>query len=220
MTDEIRAYGPGKFNTILDSAVFNLAQDGVDEELADQGYGWRGKIVVDTTNGWELGTDVDNNVPDPKLNPAEIEFLNLQVGCILTETTDGHVDIEYFEDPEALQGRWAEIESEFAEFAGDEEAMDGDPGDKDPGPEGDDVPLVTVDDQMLQEAKADGVFDAKNHGATVNDAPNIMRTEHWEETYGYTQATNPEKMGLLIDAWRSGVASATQSGPEDSQAHL
>lgn len=220
MTDEIRAYGPGKFNTILDSAVFNLAQDGVDEELADQGYGWRGKIVVDTVNGYELGTDVDNNVQDPRLNPAEIAFLNLQVGAIIAETTDGHVDIEYFEDPEAFQNRWAEIESEFAEFAGDEEAMDGDPGDTDPGPESDDVPMPQVDDEMLAQAKADGVYDAQNHGATVNDAPDIMRTEHWQEAYGYNQGTNPEKMGLLIDAWRSGVASATQGRPDSSQAPL
>lgn len=216
MTDEIRAYGPGKFNTVLDSAVWNLAQDGVDEELADQGYGWRGKIVIDNDT---LGSDVTINVQDPKLNPAEIEFLNLQVGAILSETTDGHVDIEYFEDPEALQTRWAEIESEFAEFAGDEESMDGDPGTQDSPVEGDDVPLPQVDDRMLAEAKADGIQDAQEHGATANDAPNIMRTEHWESVYGYTQATNPEKMGLLIDAWRSGVASVTQGDPGDSQVH-
>jgi hypothetical protein len=202
MADEIRSYGPGKFNTILDSAVWNLAQDGVDEELADQGYGWRGKLT--TAQDSALGDEVNNNVPDPTLNPAEIEFLNLQVGAILTETTDGHVDVEYFEDAEALQLRWAEIESEFAEFAGDEEGMD--PGDQDVAEAGDDVPLLPLDDNMLAQAKADGVFDAQNHGATVNDAPNIMRTEHWEEAYGYSQATNPEKMGALIDAWRSGVA--------------
>lgn len=202
MTDEIRAYGPGKFNTILDSAVWNLAQDGVDEELADQGYGWRGKIVV--TADSPLGDEVHANVPDPTLNPAEIEFLNIQVGAILTETTDGHVDVEYFEDRDALQLRWAEIESEFSEFAGDEEDMD--PGDQDVLVANDDIPLPTIDDEMLVQAKADGIFDAQNHGATVNDAPNIMRTEHWEATYGYTQEENPEKMGLLIDAWRSGVA--------------
>ena len=131
MADEIRSYGPGKFSTLVDEAVYGLSLDGPDETLAEEGFGSRTLL-----RGGLLEAMAYASVP---LNSAENDFLSRQVGCVLTETTDGTVQVDYYDDPEVLEGAWADVQADFETFAGSEESMD--PGDHDTPHSGDDIPL-------------------------------------------------------------------------------
>ena len=117
---EIRSYGPGKFNTLIDEAVFHLAADGADEELAEEGFGSRQLLRADP--------DLSEAIPHSQtpLNNAEVDFLTRQRGAILSETTDGFITVDYYEDPEQLEAAWAQVREDFSDFAGAEEDMDAD----------------------------------------------------------------------------------------------
>ena len=119
--DTIRPYGPGKFNTVVDSLVWDAIQtNGTDQELAEQGFGWRG-IVRKGETGLELEVQALPAYKENPLNPAEIEFLAAQVGCIASEAEDGHVDITYFDNPEELEGAWKAIQEDYSKFIGEDE---------------------------------------------------------------------------------------------------
>ena len=96
---DIRSYGPGKFNTLIDEAVYHLAADGADEELAEVGFGSRQLL--------RGGLDLSEAIPHAQtpLNDAEVDFLTRQIGAILTETSDGFITVDYYEDPELLDAR-------------------------------------------------------------------------------------------------------------------
>lgn len=122
--DTIRPYGPGKFNTVLDSLVWDAIQtNGTDEELAEEGFGWRGLLRKGET-GLELEVQDLPSHRDNPLNPAEIEFLAAQVGCIASEASDGHVDITYFDAPEELEAAWKAIQTDYSTFIGEDELGD------------------------------------------------------------------------------------------------
>lgn len=117
---DIRPYGPGKFNTILDAAVFNLSQCGTDEELADEGFGWAGLLRLAPG---ETLVQPEHFAPI-QLNPAEEEFLAAQTaGCILREGTDGSVAVSYFSCMEGLTEAWGDVEKAYEPFAADDETM-------------------------------------------------------------------------------------------------
>jgi hypothetical protein len=135
---EIRPYGPGKFSSLLDSAIFMLAGEGVDEEMSDEGFGWAGLLRL----GFGETLFHPELFPNVQLNADEQAYLEAQkAGAVLRETTDGHVTIEYFADPEDLAAAWKEAQDEFEPFAGNDEQMDGDPGDQDTHITADDIPL-------------------------------------------------------------------------------
>lgn len=116
----IRPYGPGKFSTVPDAAVFNLAQEGTDEELAADGFGWAGLIRLssgETLFQPELFGSVE-------LNDDEKDFLRHQTaGCILRESSDGFVDVNYFTHPDELTEAWKGVEEDYEVFAADDSSM-------------------------------------------------------------------------------------------------
>jgi hypothetical protein len=98
----IRPYGPGKFNTILDSVVYEWSAEWIDDEFGDcdQNGIWYG-----------LMTDISPASNDTEeLNDDERAFLRGHVGAIISENDQGFVDIEYFTGVGSLQEAWAEIE--------------------------------------------------------------------------------------------------------------
>ena len=122
--DTIRPYGPGKFNTFVDSLVWDaIGTNGTDEELAEEGFGWRGLIRKGET-GLELEVQALPAYKDNPLNPAEIEFLAAQVGCIASEASDGHVDITYYADLAELEAAWKAIQDDYTQFIGEDELGD------------------------------------------------------------------------------------------------
>ena len=106
MSDGIRPYGPGKFNTILDSYVYSVSLDGgADEEegsVQDTGV-WYGIM----RNGRTIFRDHDPLLET--LTPEEQEQLTESAGVIITEDSCGFVYVEYFQSPELMETEWSRI---------------------------------------------------------------------------------------------------------------
>ena len=110
----IRRYGPGKYDTILDSVVDNGE---FDESV--------GEVEYDTFYG--LITDLELDDADrAELNAEEIAYLKRQRGAIVHENSQGFVYIDYYTSKAVLKKAWSQIE---ADDAGNYE--DGDDGDDD-----------------------------------------------------------------------------------------
>jgi len=104
MSTGIRSYGPGKFDTILDSYVYSVSLDGgCDSECGSVDEGrWYG-MLKSPIQYWRP--------PDvPELNSAERAELTRYAGVIVSECSQGFVSVEYFETAEALDLAWSDIE--------------------------------------------------------------------------------------------------------------
>jgi len=108
--DTIRPYGPGKFNTILDSYVYSVSLDGgCDEEegsVSESGE-WFGIM----RNGRTIFRDHDPLLET--LNTAEQERLTSSAGVILREDSNGFVSVDYYDTDEALEVAWSQIVDGF-----------------------------------------------------------------------------------------------------------
>ena len=100
----IRAYGPGKFNTLIDEYVYGLSLDGCcDAETGDVEHGsWYGYM-----SGNFPGEPDDRSYED--LNQDERDFLAGVAGAIVSVDGQGFVSVEYFDALPALEAAWAEI---------------------------------------------------------------------------------------------------------------
>ena len=111
MSDEIRPYGTGKFDTMLDAYVYAVSLDGgTDAECGsvhETGH-WYGLM----RHGHTIFRDHDP-FQEP-LNDAERDLLLSSAGCILSEDSQGFVSVEYFDTAAELDDAWAEIEAAHA----------------------------------------------------------------------------------------------------------
>ena len=108
-TDTIRSYGPGKFDTILDSYVYDVSLDGgLDEELGDANGGGRYGLMRDGKTIFR-----DNDPFLETLNDAERELLESSAGVIISEDSQGFVGVGYYETEAELDAAWAAIEADF-----------------------------------------------------------------------------------------------------------
>lgn len=99
----IRPYGPGKFSAMLDAYVHFVSMDGTDEETGDVDRGcWHG---IMRQHGCDLQTNEAEAAYGP-LTDEEKELLDSSVGVILTEDSQGFVDVEYFESVEDIEAAW------------------------------------------------------------------------------------------------------------------
>jgi len=101
----IRPYGPGKFNTILDSYVYSVSLDGgCDDETGDspEGY-WYGLM----RNGRTIFRDHDPMLES--LNDDEQEKLTSCAGVIVSEDSNGFVTVAYYTTDEELDAAWSEV---------------------------------------------------------------------------------------------------------------
>lgn len=103
----LRTYGPGKFNTVLDSVVYQLTSEGCDEETGS----------VSVTGVWYgllRGALKESLYPGSKeLNDEELAFLEAhKAGAIVSENDQGFVSVEYFKSAEEMNSAWSEIVSE------------------------------------------------------------------------------------------------------------
>ena len=117
MEDKIRPYGPGKFNTILDSYVYQVSLDGgCDDEIADaETSAWFGMM----RNGHTIFRDHDPLLET--LNEAEREKLTSCAGVILSEDGDGFVAVSYYDTEDELNAAWERITARFDEETEDDE---------------------------------------------------------------------------------------------------
>jgi hypothetical protein len=107
----IRPYGPGKFNTILDSYVYSVSLDGgCDEEegsISECGE-WFGIM----RNGRTIFRDHDPMLET--LNEDEQEQLTASAGVVLREDSQGFVTVTYYDNTDALELAWSQIVDGFA----------------------------------------------------------------------------------------------------------
>lgn len=103
--------GPGKFDTDLDSAIYELSLDGgPDEEVGDaQDFGWYGLM-----RGGEFLRDLES--AGIKIDRNDERFLEKQAGCIIHENSQGQVYVDWYEDEDELEADWKSIEDEAEEF--------------------------------------------------------------------------------------------------------
>ena len=110
----IRSYGPGKFNSIMDSAIYCASLDGCDEELScEHGGFWYGKLSFsgdDTADSECLA-----GLYDVELNAAEVDHIREFPHCILYEDSQGFVDVDYYATEEEVAVAWDEIENWYYE---------------------------------------------------------------------------------------------------------
>jgi hypothetical protein len=100
--DQIRPYGPGKFNTILDEYVYQVSLGpGCDDETGSvDGGRWYGLMK----HGHTIFKDHDPFLET--LNTAEQDQLTGCAGVIISEDSQGFVHVEYFATLAELEGSW------------------------------------------------------------------------------------------------------------------
>ena len=191
--EQIRPYGPGKFSTQVDAYVYELAQEGLNDEFTSTDGSWLGLLQAAP----------ETPLYDPKvetkteLNGAEQRFLQTKAGVIIEENGDGLITVDYFETPEELNDAWDALRETKAEVA-TEEDMDSDLEIPEVSP------ALQVTDAMLARAEAEGRADGKA-GAGRGSTPSMARLDGWSSTYGYQPETHGNELGALTDAWRRGV---------------
>lgn len=128
----IRSYGPGKFDTILDSFVYSMSLDGgADEEIGEsESFGWYGLLRGPFTD-----EDVDrlNEIAaeqkdDPLTDEEEEMLLGSKGGAIMSEVSTGLVHIEYFDTEKGAKDAWEEVAAEYEKFEEEAEGEGEDEG--------------------------------------------------------------------------------------------
>lgn len=107
---ELRRYGPGKFDTMLDAAVYELSLDGCDEEVGsvhEVGY-WCCVMYDGVDMARAMAHDFD--VTEDELTFVETEG---KAGVILCENDQGFVVVRYYDDRKQLDDDWAQAEHEL-----------------------------------------------------------------------------------------------------------
>ncbi len=120
---DIRPYGPGKYDTILDSYVY--------EELAlDQSWSeWTGES--DGPGSYSLihlgknaAAAIEGAVArgnDEPLTTAEKNLIRGSKGAITREGNEGFVSVEYYASNASLDKAWAEVQEHVDNFYDDED---------------------------------------------------------------------------------------------------
>ena len=111
-----RSYGPGKFDSMVDSFLWDMSLEGwVDEEAGDvQTTGYYALFVGDVLDMATTGASGQGEI----LTDVERDELRGTKAIILSEDDQG---VEYFDSAKAARKKWKEIESEVAEAEGMEE---------------------------------------------------------------------------------------------------
>jgi hypothetical protein len=110
----IRPYGPGKFEAVMDAAVWDMALDGCDAECGDSGIGiWYGRL------------DGPFDITALDLTSAERLLITSSAGIILSEDGNGFVTADYIETVGELDAAWARCESDAAKYENADDENEG-----------------------------------------------------------------------------------------------
>jgi hypothetical protein len=152
--EEIRSYGPGKFNDIIDGYVYAVTLDGgADrEESYGEGGGWFGFVEINPSTRERI-RELASEDRD-RLTKAEEELLEDTAVVILFERSDGIVEADWYSSEAKAEKAWSRIEEEV----GGEEEEEDDEGEYD---EDDEV----FSDEEMREGYV--IHDARKGGYTV-----------------------------------------------------
>jgi len=121
----IRSYGPGKFDTILDSYAYGVTLEGADEEAAlGEGNGWYRLLQPDKTTRDRIHQAAHYEEDD--LTEEESDLLEDSVAVIFFERSDGIVESDWFDDMGKAKKAWDQIEADIEEDLDDDEDEDED----------------------------------------------------------------------------------------------
>lgn len=123
-TTGIRPYGPGKFDTIMDSYVYKVSLDGPDDETGSISVNgvWYGMI--------ENGADgtLASAIAQAALGGGEaLTFDELEMilrdfaGVIMSENDQGFVGVEYYATADELRQAWDIVLADVDEAMEEEE---------------------------------------------------------------------------------------------------
>lgn len=116
MSRGIRRYGPGKFNTILDSYLYEMTLDGTCESVGDVSE--VGFFANKVELGPEVLTDVEKIAQqgdDDYLTPEEKDLIKESVGAIVVESEQGLVTVDYYDDKKEFDKDWAEVQDDASD---------------------------------------------------------------------------------------------------------
>lgn len=173
----IRSYGPGKFNKILDGYIYELALDGVDEEISlGEGQGWYGFLEFDEKTAKQVRELMATRHEPDEPTEEEERLLTFTSAVILFERSDGIVEVEWFDNPVEAEEEWAEIEKEFSEDDDEEE------------PEEDEE----EDDVFSDEEMAQGYVISDARGGGYNVTHEHRHFEHYRSIENAIEEINDE----------------------------
>jgi hypothetical protein len=127
-----RSYGPGKYDSIVDSYVHALDTEGWgDEEIGDvQDFGWYGKMGP-AEPGFLLGSDAVPRIAKEEKDEITMEErkeLRDVIGVIIEENDQGFVGISYFTSKAKLKKAWDKIAADAEEFYEQQEEAEAEEG--------------------------------------------------------------------------------------------
>lgn len=119
-----RSYGPGKFDSMVDSFLWSASMDGAffDEELGEsEGFGFYGLAVGGILEAAERAAKDDGD----ELTAAERDELRGTAAVIMSEGSQGFVGVDYYKTEKAARDAWKQIEAEYEAFSegGDENPL-------------------------------------------------------------------------------------------------
>jgi hypothetical protein len=113
MSKGIRRYGPGKFNTILDSIVHGMTMDGTCESCGDVSeVGFYANKVELGKDSVEHAEKIAKEYGDGPLTDDEMDRLEESVGAIVVESEQGLVTVDYYDNEKEFEKDWAEVEDD------------------------------------------------------------------------------------------------------------
>jgi hypothetical protein len=98
MSNELRRYGPGKFNLVVDAYVYDYSLDSADDEAGDVDSGLHYSLLRGPFEG------LTRDYPD--LTVAELVLLTKTAGVILITDSQGFVTVNYYDTVADLDHDW------------------------------------------------------------------------------------------------------------------
>ena len=131
MSRGIRRYGPGKFNTIVDSVIYGMVNSGMgNESIGDVSeIGFYAESIL-------LGPDAVKDAEDEakefaphtegELTKEEKDLIRESYAAIMVENEQGFVSVDYYDTKKEYEDDWKQLEEEASGEPEDEEGDEGD----------------------------------------------------------------------------------------------
>jgi len=114
----IRRYGPGKFDTMLESYLYGMEDESIGES---ETFGYYALVRLE--NPHAVQTIIDGiEEEEGSLTADEKALLRESAGFIWSEDSQGFVSFEWYpaDDAEEMENSWQELLDEWDEFGGGE----------------------------------------------------------------------------------------------------
>lgn len=130
MSRGIRRYGPGKFNTIIDSVIYGMINSGmVHESTGDVSeVGFYAESILLGPDGVKDAEDEAEEYKshtDGILTEEEKDLIKESYAAVMVENDQGFVTVDYYDTKKEYEKDWEEIEADASPEEEDGEEEDG-----------------------------------------------------------------------------------------------